>query len=149
MKVKIDLLDSNSIDKAIAQLEELQKKVSFFTSDVAEEAKLNVGYSGTSVVHHGSGRHTIVASGEDIAFREFGAGYVADYEVGFQEWGGETFHSEPGIWSESHARTFQTHQQSGAAPSTYRYNKVPENRMQRTAQDLHANTAQKAKGYFQ
>ena len=137
----------DNLDSALEQIKELQYQVEHFTADLAEETKANVGYSDVSADHMGE-RHIITAKDEDIAFKEFGAGYVADYEDGFQDMGGDPFHTEPGIWSESHARTFQKHQQSGQAPSTYRFNRTPTNRMQRAAQNVHSKVGSKAREYF-
>lgn len=145
MNITISL---DNLDSAIKQIEELQSKLESFTAELADETKVGIAYPGVSVNHNGSGSHTIIAEDDNIAFMEFGAGYVADYEEGFQEFGGDNFHTEPGIWSESHRRTFQHHQASGKAPSTYRYNRVPQNRMQRTAMRLIDTTPQKAKDYF-
>ena len=145
MNIRINL---DNLEQGVKDLERLISKLEYFTADVAEEARMGVGYNDVSVHHNGSGSHTIIASGNQIAFEEFGAGYVADYESGFHEWGGEDFHTEPGVWSETHERTFQNHMESGKPPSTYRYNRIPQNRMQRTAQRLHSDTAQKASEYF-
>lgn len=148
MNIKINL---DNLDDAIQQIAKLETQMQSFTVDVTEEARLGVSYPNVSVKHNGSGSHTIIAEGwqeNEIAFLEFGAGYVADTKDGFPEFGGDEFHTEPGIWSASHMQTFQKHQASGKAPSTYRYNRVPQNKMQRAAQKLVSNTAQKAREYF-
>ncbi len=147
MKIKITL---DNLDDAIKQIEALQTKVENFTADLATEERDKVGYSAVSVAHAGES-HTIMAhgsDGEDIAFVEWGAGYDASYEHGFTELGGDVFESKPGIWSESHERTFQKHLESGKQPSTYRYNRLPRHRMESTARRIHAEVVQKARNYF-
>lgn len=144
MNITIDL---ENLDDAIKQIEDLEMRVERFTADVATDARDKVGYTSMSVVH-AENTHTIVASGDEIAFEEWGAGYPADMNVGFEQLGGDSFLTHPGIWSESHARTFQHHMQSGDPPSTYRYNRKPLRRMEKTAVDIHYNIAQKAREYF-
>lgn len=147
MNIKIDL---NNLDDAIKQIEDFKTRVENFTADIATEARDKVGYSKMSVVHEG-GTHTIIASGsdgDDIAFAEWGAGYTADMNEGFEQLGGDPFVTYPGAWSESHERTFQHHQASGKDPSTYRYNRRPLRRMEKTAVNIHYNITQKARDYF-
>ena len=144
MNIKIDL---NNLDNAIKQIKDLQTKVENFTADIATEARDKVGYTKMSVVHDGD-VHTVIATGDEIAFAEWGAGYMADTNEGFEQLGGDTFQTYPGVWSESHERTFQHHQASGKDPSTYRYNRRPLRRMEKTAVDIHYNIVQKAREYF-
>lgn len=147
MNIKISL---DNLDSAIKQVESLITKVENFTGDVATEERDKVGYSAVSVVHAGN-NHTIIAQGsdgEDIAFVEWGAGYDASYVHGFTDMGGDIFESEPGVWSESHEKTFQRHQESGKQPSTYRYNRLPRHRMESTARRIQGEIVQKAREYF-
>ena len=144
MNIKINL---DNLDSAIKQLEELRSKVRDFAADLAEEYRTQVGYENVSVKHGGSNA-TIVASGEQIAFEEWGSGYTADYNSGFEHLGGDPFLTYPGIWSASHERTFQHHQKSGKDPSTYRYNKEPKHYMENTANKIHAEIEKKAREHF-
>ena len=144
MNIKIDL---NNLDDAIKQIEDLEIRVENFTASIATEARDKVGYASMSVVHAGNS-HTVIATGDEIAFAEWGAGYTADITEGFEQLGGDPFVTYPGVWSESHERTFQHHQASGKDPSTYRYNRRPLRRMEKTAVDIHYNIAQKAREYF-
>ena len=142
--IKIDL---DNLDTSIKELETLCSKVRDFPSDLALDYRAQVGYSDVSV-YHGAASQIINASGDQIAFEEWGAGYDATYEHGFTDLGGDQFESKPGIWSESHERTFQHHQASGKQPSTYRYNKMPKHRMESTARRIQSEIVQKAMEYF-
>lgn len=144
MNIKISL---DNLDNAIKQLETLQGKVRDFSSDLAMDYRSQVGYSDVTV-HHGGNSQIIEASGDQIAFEEWGAGYDATYENGFTDLGGDQFESKPGIWSESHEKTFQRHQESGKQPSTYRYNRLPRHRMESTARRIQGEIVQKARDYF-
>ena len=144
MKIKITL---DNLNDAIKQIEALKTKVENFTADLAEDAKSGIGYSSVSVNHSGE-NHSIIAEDDNIAFAEFGAGYMADTVDGFSRLGGDDFVSYPGIWSESHGRTFQHHQASGKDPSTYKYNRRPLRYMESTALRLHQSIEQKAREYF-
>lgn len=144
MNIKINL---DNLDDAIKQIEALQTKVENFTADLATETRDKIGYASMSVVHAGNS-HTIIASGDEIAFAEWGAGYTADMNEGFEQLGGDPFVTYPGVWSETHARTFQRHQASGKDPSTYKYNRRPLRRMEKAAVNIHYNIVQKAREYF-
>lgn len=145
MNITIDL---NNLDEGIKQVEDLIKKIEFFTADLAEETRSSVGYDNVSVHHNGEGSHTVIASGDQIAFAEWGAGYVADYVSGFQHLGGDAFLTYPGVWSKDHKRTFQFHRMSGKSPETYKYNREPLRKMETAAIRLQSTAAQRAKEYF-
>lgn len=135
MKLTITL---DNLDDAIKQLKELAEKIRQFPKDVATESMDRIGYSSTGV-SYGDGENTVYAGGNGIAFEEFGAGFyaqVADFD---------DFHTEPGIWSADHARTFQNWQGQDYA---YPYNKQPQRKMQIEAERLRNETEQKAKDYF-
>ena len=140
-------IDLDNLDKSIEELKTLSDQVRDFSSDLAMDYRSKVGYSDVSV-HHGGNVQIIEASGDQIAFEEWGAGYDATYEHGFTDLGGDQFESKPGIWSESHQQTFQHHQASGKQPSTYRYNKMPKHRMESTARRIQSEITQKARDYF-
>ena len=145
MNIKISL---DNLDDAIKQVETLRDRVRDFPSDLAMDYRSQVGYSDVSV-QHGANSQIINASGDQIAFEEWGAGYEASYEHGFMDLGGDQFESMPGIWSANHARTFQIHVASGKQPSTYRYNKMPRHRMESVARRIRSEIVQKARMYFQ
>jgi len=144
MNIKITL---DNLDSAIKQIEELRSKVRDLSADLAEDYRTQVGYDDVSI-HHGGSNATIVASGEQIAFEEWGAGYTADYNSGYEHMGGDSFFTYPGVWSESHERTFQHHQESGKDPSTYHYNKEPKHYMENTARRIQTEIDQKVRERF-
>lgn len=132
--IKINLL--GSLDDAIRQLEDLKTKLRDFSADFAEENRMNVGYANVSVHHNGQHSHTIIASGDQIAFEEWGAGFTADVNSGFGDLGGDTFFTEPGVWSKDHAQTFQRWVEANKEPSAYRFNRQPLRRMETTARNM-------------
>lgn len=148
MNININLLDSRSIDKALKQLEDLKLKIRDFSADFAEESRMKVGYPNVSVIHHGQGKHTIVASDDQIAFMEWGAGFTADTNSGFGDLGGDSFFTYPGVWSKDHERTFQRWVASNKDPSAYRYNRQPLRGMETTARNMRSDVFRFAQERF-
>ena len=131
-----------NLDEAIKQLRELAKKIEQFPKDVAQESMSHINYSGTGV-SYSEGENKVFASGDQIAFAEFGAGYYAD--VTTLNVNGQSMESYPGVWSEDHAQTFQYY---SGDPNSYKYNRVPQHQMQNEVERLRSDTEQKAKDYF-
>lgn len=136
----------DNLDESIRKLKELAELIRQFPKDVAIESMDSIGYSDTGV-SYGEGENIVYASGKEIAFEEFGAGYWADTTSLTLSDGGNIA-TYPGAWSEDHARTFQRHRESGEPTTSYKYNKLPQHKMQREAERLRNNTEQKAREYF-
>ena len=132
----------DNLDTAIEQLKELAEKIKQFPKDVAQESMSHINYSGTGV-SYSEGENKVFASGEGIAFQEYGAGFYAD--VTSINVDGMNMSSYPGVWSEDHQNTFATWQGQDWA---YPYNNQPTHHMQNEAERLRRDTESKAKDYF-
>lgn len=139
--MKIEVTWDN-LDESIKQLKELAEKIKQFPKDVAQESMSHIGYSGTGV-SYSEGENKVFASGDQIAFAEFGAGFYADTTT--LKVDGQSMESYPGVWSEDHAQTFQNY---SGDPSSYKYNRQPQHQMQNEVERLRSNTEQKAKDFF-
>ena len=136
----------DNLDEAIRKLGELAEQLEEFPKDVARESMDRIGYSNTGV-SYGDGENRVYASGDGIAFAEWGAGYYADTTT--IEVDGIGIPSYPGVWSDDHGNTFLPHLYSGKPQETYKYNRAPQHKMQDEAERLRVDTEQKAKDYFQ
>lgn len=108
-KIEIDPFDSQSIDKALKKLDEIQKqfdvKVDQFLREVAElgagAARAAYGSSSVSVAveSRGKNEYAVVATGEPLLFLEFGAGDATDKS----HWNASVITTPvyPGSWSGS------------------------------------------------
>ncbi len=132
----------DNLDTAIKQLEELAEKIEQFPEDVATESWNRIPYADTGI-SRSEGQHTVFASGEGIAFQEFGSGFYA--QVTSININGSDAPSYPGVWSEDHKNTFATWQGHDWA---YPYNNQPTRYMQDEAERLRRETELKAKDYF-
>lgn len=90
MNIRINAFDSSSIDRAIKQLQDYQKKLDEKANKIAQRlaemgaTNVSLGfaraiYNGkkdidVTVENLGEGKYAIVASGETVLFAEFGAG---------------------------------------------------------------------------
>ncbi len=128
----------DNLKESVKALRNLAKQIEQFPHDVAMESASNVGYSNVNVEQTDSA-NIVTASGNQIAFEEFGAGFVAEVaDIG-------DFHTEPGIWSEDHAKTYQNWK---GDMEDYPYNRQPKMEMQKEAERLRNETENKAKGYL-
>ena len=132
----------DNLDDAINQLKELAEKIRQFPNDVAQESSDRIPYSGTGV-SYSEGENHVYASGEGIAFQEYGSGFYAD--VTSINIDGKNMPSYPGVWSEDHKNTFATWQGHDWA---YPYNNQPTHYMQDEVERLRRDTEPKAKDYF-
>lgn len=132
----------DNLDEAINMLKELAEKIRQFPKDVASESTSHIPYNGTGV-SYSEGKNTVFATGEGIAFQEYGSGFYADVTTIRVD--GKNMPSYPGVWSEDHQNTFATWQGHDWA---YPYNNQPTHYMQDEAERLRRDTEQKAKDYF-
>lgn len=127
------------IDEAIAYLEQLEQKLLDFPTQVAMDSVNRIDYPNVMADTTAQGTTRIVAMGDQIAFEEFGAGFEAD------TFDYDAFHTEPGIWSEDHARTFQNY---NGEPENYRYNRTPKHALRDEAKRLPDEIMNKAREVF-
>ena len=138
-----------NLKESVKALRNLAKQIEQFPHDVAEESKTRVGYSNMS--HESEpGLNVVIAGGEGVAFKEYGAGFYAEETTIPLEGGGE-MPNYPGVWSEDPVlgkQTFQHYLERDGSPDGYPYNRMPQMRMQDEAERLRNETENKAKGYF-
>ena len=121
-------------------LDELIAQVTAYPKAYAEDMAKTTGYSFVRV-DSSEGCNEIVAQDDQIAFMEYGTGFVApSMEVeGVGEVGG-------GTWSEDHQRTYQNWQ---GDPMRYRYNKSPKYGMTHAIETMETTAETRAWGYFE
>lgn len=132
MKVALSL-DTNSINKAIRQVESYKKSLSTKIDKLckrlaeigAEAARETFGPSVEVKVEKANKGYQIVASGRGVCFIEFGAGARASIEGEVYE--DIPFKVEPGSWSESElgAHTYSEWVKTHGSDADYPYNRTP------------------------
>lgn len=121
-KIRIDLDNDMSIDKAIQEIEELKKQIESFPAYVAEknaplaqqgyaDVQMNGSFGNESdpninvrvTVVKKPKRAWIKAQGEDVAFAEFGAG-IGTSQTDTTADGGDAITTGQGTWSQSEGK---------------------------------------------
>ena len=152
--ITVDLFDSGSIDRALAEMLknkdwvkrqcwEISKILASMGADAARETYGDAGQGITVTVKYGDtykGEASVVATGQDVCFVEFGTGVYADpvHELA----GNMPFDVMPGSWSDTEGKhTWSRWFNSGRDVMEYPFNSVPRRGMLEASKTIQSNVA--------